>query len=713
MPVDIGVPEGQEERQTLVSLVQKRARLSSAYVGPDQKEWIRMYQLYYKIRDAIYDTDEPDIKLSYAFALVEDAISRITEPILQTRPPCKVQAKRKEHDKKAEVFAAIARAYYSRPQYHIELTEANKELVITGNSWEIDEWAQEYAIGRRWAKVKKQSVMQQIVSYAGKVLPINVPVEHEEYEEVEAEYPVRVGFSSKFPSVFDCFPEPNEKRIKNMHWWMYQERSVAVDDLRNQFYIDPATGEKKLLYDLTELDNHYGPHDPGSIQPALPEQYFATTDYGTQLKNLLNENPTATSSDNLDMDRVHLMHCFEKNKIYTVANGLFVVKVVHFPYHLPWIPIRLRTYTPMKEKLHGWGILRPVEDELGQLDDIHTLSMMNFVRLVNKMVAYHADMVPFPDDFRPRAGGKIRIQKTDNVGAAIMPIDQANVVGDMLPMESNAKGLIERTTAIADYSPGSEGTKQTHKTLGGLIEIQNALAKRMNTILRLRQSDYQDQMFNMERMFSQFQFEKVPIPFFGPNGEMTVMDASREDIDTDGVGFDYLIEEDPAFGDDAIARNQAMVFVEQGMNYERFRLEIKPINPDLSACKVDKLFIQMAKKFGYLDVSSIMGPPNDVSSPEQEFQSILRGIPIEPDGNADLVKHYIWHIAKTNSPEYQKMIETGLVSPKAQFIHKNFIEALGQAVQLALQQPMEVAQAKEQAQIEVNGPAITQEVANA
>ena len=684
----IDIPKDTSERKKLVDLAHRRALWSANYFDADFQEWLLMNKIYHKIRDAVYDPDEPDIALSYAFAIVEDAVSKITEPILQRKPPIRTQPKHQKHARQAEIMSAFQRQYYGRPEYQIEITEANKELVITGNSWEFDEYAFRYASGRRWQKVQKQGSMDQAQGMNGQNMPMQVPYQYESLEEVEAQYPVRVGFHSYFPSNFDVFPEPEVKRVRDMHWILRQEKSVALDDLREQYYTDPATQERAPLYDLTELDQFYGPNrKPGSITPIQSVNTFMSKDYAEELKAALKGSQAQQQDTTADMDRVHLLHVMERNAHYVIANGIFVISRVVKPYHLPWIPARLRVYTPIKDKLNGYGILKPIEDEIHQLDDIHTLAMMQWVRAVNKMVAYDPKKIVSVDDFKPRAGGKVRVTNTENVASAVFPMETQDISNSMLSMESNTKGLIERTTAIADFSPGTEGTKQTHKTLGGLVEIQNSLAVRFSTVTRLLLAALQDQAFNMEVMLSQFQFDKVQLPFYGPNGEINQIEANRDDIDTNGVGFDYLIEDDPSFGDDSVARNQVMVMAHEATLYTDKQMGWLQagMNPKyLPDVDYSVIMGKMAQSFKYPE-NSLIKPHQNIIQPDQEFQLIMQGQPVQPNPNGDLLRGFAFHLAKLKSPDYQMLLEKGKVTPEANLAYRSFVDASGLMIGRILQ----------------------------
>lgn len=686
------IPTDPKEREKLVELTIKRAKMSAEYVRPWHEKWVRYYKIYRALADAAEDPDEPNIFIPYAFGIIEDIVSKITEPILQLKPPCRVQARRKGHEKAAENFSAVAREYYSGTEFQLDYTEANREKAITGNAWDKDGWANEWREGKRWAKVKKQGLLGSITSFVGKIIPMgDSSFQYMGYSEVKQRYPHRVGFNTTFPSVFDIYPEPNVKKVKDMHWLIEQERTVALEDLQSQFYTDSTTGQRTPVYDLTELLKDTGNHDPGAITPINGDSFFSK-DFGKEAKDTLSGRTTTETTPQQDMDRVHLIHVWEKNRVFTIAQGKYLIRVREFPFHVPRIPFRLRMYTADKQSLYGIGAVEPAEDLFYEFNDIHNLSMSNWIRIINKMVAVHMDAVPFPDDFKPRAGGKVRIKTSTRVQDAIASIDQSDVTPSMLMNESNTKGLIERVLSVADFSPGTEGTKQTHKTMGGLMEIQQNLAQRFTTTRRLELAAFQDQMWFMERLFSQFQFDPIPISVSDPSGVTSTIEINLEDIWTDGEGFNYILEHDPSYGDEAIFRNQMMVLLDLSIKYESFRLSVG--DSKMLRANVSEIMRKLFRSFGWYDTSEMLKAPDGTVTPDAEFEMMLQGIPVQPNPQEDLIGHLVDHVMQQNSPKLAEMVQSGKVKPETVFLLKAHTEATMMLIQQITANPLAAGQSK-------------------
>jgi len=679
--------EEPKERQALVSLTLKRVKMSHEYIRPWHEKWVRYYKIYRSISDAAQDEDEPNIFLPYAFGIVEQIVSKSTEPILQLKPPCRVQPKRNNHKKQADNFGFVARQYFSSSRWQMDYTESNKELAITGNAWEVDEYVNDYRQGKKWAKVKKTGIMASLKSFAGKVLPIQSEYDYEGLEEVVAQYPHKVGYNTRFPSIFDVWPEPRVKNVHDMHWIIEQEREVALSDLMNQYYTDPVTHEKKQVYDFTELLHDAGKHEDGAITPKF--SFDTQTDYGDIARRAMAGIDERSETTN-DMDRVHLLHIWEKDRMWTIAQGKYLVRKVDFPFHVSRLPFRLRRYTTDKEFLYGIGAIEPAEHLFYELNDIHNLSMENWIRIIQKMVAIHIDAVPFPDDFKPRAGGKVRVKTSSRVQDAIMPIEHQDITGSMLNQESNTKGFIEWVLSVSDLSPGTQGTKQTHKTLGGLIEVQQSLAVRFGTLRRMQLANFQDQMWFMEKLFSQFQFEPISVTTYGPSGETAIMEMSMEDIWTDGLGFDFIIEHDPSYGDESVLRNQLMVLQDVFLKYEQYRNASG--DPNLAKVNMPKLMERILQSFGWYDTSEMLQAPNGILDPSAEFEMMMVGSPVAPNPNENLTDHLITHMIQLNSPLVQKGLETGKIGPESMLLLKAHIEATQGLINETSANPMAMGQ---------------------
>lgn len=635
----------EDEKKKLLDLGLKRFQASTSFFSGRRQDWERYYKIYRASPDDNQNADEPNIFLPYAFGAVEGIVARIVEPLL-AKFSIRVIAKMREHTDKAKRFLNIAKNYFGTSDYQLDYIESERECTITGSAWENDEWVAEYLPGKKWSMETNSEVLPGTVG--------ETPVTR--MLEVTAKYPLKIGYATRFPSIFLVHPEPGVKRVDKLRWIIEEVPSVALEELERLHYVDPTTKETKPIYDLTELKKELEGTPDGSLRPCAPAgSSSATTNTGVK-------NPYDTSKEQPDANMVHLLHVHEVNKIYTIAQGKYIIRVVEEPFHKPGLKWRLRLYTQDKEALFGIGAIQPAEHLFYELNDTHNLHMTNAIRIVNKMIGYHEDMIPYKDDFKPRAGGKIRIKETDDVHKALVPVEQGDVTASMLRLESNSKGLLESVLSIADLSPGVEGTKAYHKTYGGMMEIQSNMAKRFGIMRRLRLANCQKQVSSMYFFFEQFMHEPINISgVINKAGELAAMTYSRDDINTNGIGFETIIEEDPAFGDTAVQRTQNMVLFDLSIKYNEAREKFKDYNSPQAS--LYQAYQNVLESFGKSNTAKFFNEGTVETSPEDELMMIVQGSDVVPSPFENLTKHLATHITQANDPELLAAVQGQKLPP--------------------------------------------------
>lgn len=678
--------------------------LSVTYMRPYWETAIRMYKIYELFKDAVdneteEDADQPNVALPYAFGIVENIVAKSTEPLFQMKPPVKVQAKRVDDEDKADNFTGYARNFFSSSEWQLGYTRSNRECIIAGWAWEKDEWAMQYIMGKRWVLKPKTDLVSTAIQGMNKVLPMQIPVSYEEWVEEDFAYPERVGFHTRFPSIFDVFPEPGVRNMKDAHWIGEQERYVALDDLRNQYYEDPVTGEKIPVYDLSEIDQDYKGHKPGQI---IPERHSAipSEDYGDEIYQALTSvsGSERENGPRGDIDRVHLLHIWEKTRYFCVANGKYVISHREFPFHKPQIPYRLKVYTQQAHTPIGKGALQPVEHMLYLMDDTQSLTLQQWIEITHNMVAVKEDAVMDKDDFMPRAGGRIRIRNTQRVSDAIMSIPRQDSTSSMIAQQSNLKGLIEWADGVSDLSPGTEGTKQYHKTYSGLMEIQQALAARHSVIQRQFLANFQDQMQRMMDFLGQFQFSPTAVLAYDDAGKPSYREVPREEM-VPQDGFNFIIESSPGMGDESILRDHAVFIFEKAIAYEDKRLQYQ--DPTMPKANIAESFRKLLNAMGYYDTSEMLKPVDGQMTPQQKLDLMLaQGVPFPPKLGEDLMGTILLFTQALNDPNVKQMVNTGKVQPGALLAIESHLQAAKMLAAQVIQNPQAVIQAQqlEQAQ---------------
>ena len=654
-----GILADPELTKRLVEIGLNRFQASADYMTDYHDKWNRVNKIYSAIEDAVEDSDEPNTGVAYAYGIIEDMVSKVVEPILQMKPPCRVAPRRAAHEKKSENFSAMCSTYFRTSRYQLEYTTSTRELCITGNTWEQDCWHAEYDQGRIWKKVKVGGMVDGLRSILGKVLPA-MAAEHEAPQEVPHDIPRKVGYGTRFPNLFRVFPEPHVNNVRDMHWLIEEEPAVALDDLKKRTFVDPATGERRSFFDFTSMESVM-PQTGGTVTPEPVSRSKSSAE--DDLRDARGDQSASRAEDfKDDIDRVSLLWIWEPDRVWVIAQGRFLVAYQENVFQTPRIPYRLKVYTPLKDYLFGTGVIEPVEHHFYELGDIHKMSMRNWVRIINRMVAFDEDSIPYEDDFEPSALGRIRVRPVGgrSVAESIVPINHSDVTPSMLTQESNTKGIIERATAGPDFAPGAEGTKQTHKTLGGLMEIQRQVALRITTIRRMLLAAYQDQMWFMEKLHSQFLMDKMPFTVYGPDGSTAIQEFDLWDIHTDGAGFDFIIEYDPAFGDDQIRRNQEMAL--QNLNFQ-YIMQVKSLGlKDAALPDVEYMQRRIYQSFGWSDTSKAFKRPDGSMSPDEEIQSMLAGDPVAPKPTENLLQHIAEHALQLQM--IAPLIASGKIDPR-------------------------------------------------
>lgn len=680
------IPEDQKAYDKLVQRTQLRLLRSAMWSSDKRATWVRCYKWWRKIKDAVFDPDEPNIMLGYAFGVVEQLFSKNVEPLMKLSPPCNVLPMRLGDGAAAENFKQVARNWYRKPGPQKLIPRSKKEMAITGSRCEIDEWLNIQRKGKMWGKVEQEvevpaldTQRQPILDKAGK--PVMMRMKQMVDGEVERLIPIHYGFNTRYPSIFNIYPEPDRPTIgtgmpTDCTWAVEDMGELAIEDMFHEKYVDPKDRLLKPLYDFSRVikaggqkaqeryarmeregssvEDGYGP----LIIPINP--WNSHTNYGKLDKDTVYPTEaTVNRSSTEDRDKVWVVRHYQADEIVTIANGKYIIQRVRNPWHVPIMPIRIECWTEDPEFIFGIGVIEAIEDELAELNDIHNLSMSQFIRIINKMLAVQSGAIESWSDFKPRAGGKIRIRGDTDVRQAIMPIEQGNVVNEMLAMESNSKGLIEFESANSDLSPGVMGTKQSHKTYKGMVEIQNNLAIRTTTIQRQALINEALRMMSMERFFSQFCFEKQPYRIYRDDGTTGLAEFNKDDVFTEGRGFEFLVEIDPNFGDTQVQRQQSLFLLDRAIDYEKLRREMR--DPKMKRFDLSMQFQRVLSDFGWFDSSRVFTQDDGSMGPDEELQLLMQGGVVECRG--DLVHHVRTHLLQRGAPNLKKAIEAGKADP--------------------------------------------------
>ena len=688
-----------EERAKDAELVKKRYEASRKWHEPYFIKWVRYYKIWRSLAekvDAIEDEDEPNAFIAYAFSLVEDLHSKIIEPILKMGSPLIPKPKKPGHEKQAEAFGAVARTHFTSDEWQLGFMSAGKERIITGSMWEMDEWANDHVEEERWTKRPRPQLVDVMMQVAEKILPAPMMQMLGSWHLITEKSPVRVGYQTSFWSVFHVLPEPGVKDLKKLQWAILEEPSVPINSLEKAVFIDPDTKKPVPCYDLTELTHDL---EGKTCKPEL--QGRTSEDYYEQARGVMagggsGEADKRSSDDGIS--RVHLMHQYaEDGTVTTVAQGKYVIRKFKSPQRR--IPLRIRVYTVDPMNLHGLGAVEPIEDLVYENNDIHNLSMSNLWRIINRMVAVDVSKIADEEELEYESGGIWRFR--GNVHDAVSPIQHNSVFSDMIGVESNSKGLMEKISGAADLSPGVQGTKQGHDTATGVLEIQRNMAARMAIMRRVDMACFKDQMWMMERMFSFYQFAPGNFQAQGPDGTTTNIEVSNETIYTDGVGFDFVWEHDPSFGDDFVQRASLGEWFDRLMKYEQWRTTVG--GPEEPKADMANIIRRMGKSYGFMDTTYFLKPVNGLISPDEELRIMLAGGRVQVRPFENLTQHMVDHLNQRNDPEFLQAVASGKVPPEVVAALDEHLQQTNELIQHFAQDPGAFAEEANQRKIQ-NAP---------
>ena len=647
------------------------------YIG-HRKDWEDAYDRWnkYPARPIDVADDDPyEIKIGYGFGLIEQLNSKVTEPMLQMGVPYGVFPKEFGDQKSCDNFVDIVRDFYAKPNLQEGKRGSKKEMIICGPRWEIDEWLHIEENGMMWGEIIKM-VEQQIGVKDGK--PVMAQMPQKVIGEVAQKIVTFYGYNTRFPRVQDIYPEPNRRTIDtgqktDIAWAVEDLGELALEDLAREVIYNPATKKTERRYNFDSLLHDAGPRAEERYKNIIEGKGVVEDNYG-QLITPISDWTDATSagqnkttkgqnanSSFEDRDKVRCWQMRSKNELRFIAQGKHIAERITDPWHRPGMKMRIENYTQDPRSLYGPGAVKPVIDELIELDITHSLGMQNLFRVINRMIAVKQKAIVSMDELDRRAGGVVRINdEVDQISQAIQAFDQQSSINEMLAAESDIKGSIEFTSSNMDGSPGVRGTKQDHKTKGGLELISENMGTRFVTMQAQALINEARSGISMLSFLEQFFFEPTDYRSMRDDGTTTFAKFTKEDINTQGRGFHFTITVDPLWGNTRAQRQDAIEMLHEAQGYAKIFMEMK--DPTMKKINLSQLFENALKKFGYRDLSGLFEKAGGEMDPGQELNILMNGGVVQCKG--DLMEHIQAHLLQANSPQLEKAMQAQKADPK-------------------------------------------------
>lgn len=683
------IPTAQEEYAKVVGQVSLRMQASADFYLGKRDKMSRCWDAWHKYPSrptAASEEDDYAIQLGYGFGVLEQVVAKITEPLLNMGVPFAVMPNDFGDQSASDNAFDMNRDRYTKPHFLMGKRRSKKEMAITGTRFEIDEWLHIEEPGTTWGE--KEVIVEQPVLDEETGQPVVDPTTGKPgvmamTQKVVAEVPTKIttfyGVNTRFPRTQDIYPEPDRSTIDtgqptDIAWYVEDWSDLAIEDLARQVVYDPATKTTRRRFDFSKLiadqgepaKKRYANILSGAEGGLVPDSYGPLitpvhdwTDGSAQSQKRQKDAANQTFEDR---DKVWVVQMRMKNEIVTIANGKYIIERVLDPWHRPRLGLRVEVYTLDPRSLFGISALDPILDELDELNITHSLGMQNLFRLINKMVAVKEKAIVSMDDLDSRSGGIVRVNdEVESAAQALAFIPTPSAINEMLAGESAIKGNMEFVTSQMDGSPGVAGTKQQHKTKGGMDVLRANLDTRFATMQSQGLINEALGAQSLEYLTLQFMWDPVSYEHLMDDGATVYKKFTKDDIDTKGRGLKYVIQVDPLWGNNQAQRQDAQEVVQLLIEYEKLRLEMK--DPKMKRANISLSMERLLKTHGYRDLSRLFAMPSGEVDPDQEMMLLSRGV-TEVECRGDLIEHSKRHFQQAMSPGLQKAMAAGKADPK-------------------------------------------------
>jgi hypothetical protein len=117
-------------------------------------------------------------------------------------------------------------------------------------------------------------------------------------------------------------------------------------------------------------------------------------------------------------------------------------------------------------------------------------------------------------------------------------------------------------------------------------------------------------------------------------------------------------------------------------------------DPELLKFKVSEVMRRLVEAFGWTFNAELLGPVDNIMSPEAELSMILQGQMVHPDPRENLLGHAVDHMVQMMSPKITQGSDSGQVKPEMLAMLKMHIQETTEMAQAIMSNPQGAAQAR-------------------
>lgn len=429
----------------LLSLVNQRFEMSKSYRAEFDIGFDKKYQYYrsYRKQDPEY-WYRYQLFLPYIFSMIESISPDFVSALIGGDDFFSLHSNQDERPRADNIEKLMKYQIDEKMQFYLKILMWVKSILIFGNGIMYSGW-------RKKSKTftKKEYIQNQLLGLVGS---INV----KRTEDIVNDPFIDTVFIKNF------YPQPHKECIKDMSWCI-ERAFVDWDFIQNL----KGNGIEKggVWKNIDKIKDSKAPSDYKSVMEEM---------------NTLVGIATSISEDPINKP-VELLKYWRADRLVIVANRSVVIRDTDNPFDHGEIPYDDAKDYPLDKEFYAMSdvdLLMPLQDIC---NDMTNYRLDNLVDLINTSYIASRNKGINADDI---VSGPSRIIWSDDT-TGIMPLIKPPIPqAAYLEPEAMYKAM-QRTCGAWEYAQGA--TPERQETMGGIIRLQQAAAKRFGYRIKLLQ----------------------------------------------------------------------------------------------------------------------------------------------------------------------------------------------------------------------------------